>query len=51
MPQIDRLEEAMDVASAPIAFKGKGEAQWAFCFAADYADEWPIVRRADGSIK
>ena len=27
VPQIDRLEEEMDVASAPIDFKGKGQDQ------------------------
>ena len=40
VPQIDQLEVGMDRASAPFAFMGKGDEQWAFCMAADYADEW-----------
>ena len=45
------MEKEVGKATAPIAFRGRGEEQWAFCLAADYADEWPIVRRADGTIQ
>ena len=51
IPQLDAIETEVDKATAPIAFRGRGEEQWAFCLAADYADEWPIVRRADGAIQ
>ena len=51
IPQLDAIEIEVDKASAPIAFRGRGEDQWAFCLAADYADEWSVIRRADGSIK
>ena len=41
----------MDKASAPSAFRGRGDDQWAFFLAADYADEWRDVRRPDGSAQ
>ena len=51
IPQVDAIEKEVDKASEPIAFRGRGEDQWAFCLAADYADEWSIVRRPDGFIQ
>ena len=51
IPRLDAIEQEVDKASEPIAFKGRGSDQWAFCLAADYADEWTVVRRADGSIQ
>ena len=51
VPQLDAIELEVEKASQPIAFRGRNDEQWAFCLAADYADEWPVVRRPDGSIK
>ena len=51
IPELDKLEDEVDRLSDPLAFKAKGPDQWAFCLAADYADEWTCVRRPDGSIK
>ena len=51
IPRLDVIEQEVDRASEPIAFKGRGNDQWAFCLAADYVDEWTVVRRADGSIQ
>ena len=51
IPWLDAIEKEVDKASEPIAFRGRGEDQWAFCLAADYADEWCIIRRPDGSIQ
>jgi hypothetical protein len=46
VPRLDAIEQEVDKASEPIAFKVRGSDQWAFCLAADYADEWTVVRRA-----
>ena len=51
VPQLDAIEAAIEMASEPVAFRGRGDEQWAFCLAADYADEWSVVRRPDGSIQ
>jgi hypothetical protein len=51
IPKLDKIEQEVDLASAPIAFRGRGNEQWAFCLAAVYADEWCVVRRPDGSIQ
>ena len=51
IPRLDAIEQEVGNASEPIAFKGRGSDQWAFCLAADYADEWTVVRGADGSIQ
>ena len=31
IPQLDATEKEVDKASGPIAFRGRGEDQWAFC--------------------
>ena len=51
IPKLDAIEQEVDRASEPVAFRGRGNEQWAFCLAADYADEWCVVRRPDGSIQ
>ena len=51
VPQLDAIELEVEKANQPIAVRGRGDEQWAFCLAADYADEWSVVRRPDGSIR
>ena len=51
VPQLDSIEKEVDRTSEPIAFRGRGGEQWAFCLAADYADEWCVIRRPDGTIQ
>ena len=49
LPSIDKLEDEVDRTSAPLAFASKGNGQWAFCLAADYADEWRAGRMGASS--
>ena len=35
IPRLDVIEQEDDRASEPVAFKGRGNDQWAFCLAAD----------------
>ena len=45
------MEGLIYEASQPLAFAKKGEAQWGFCLAADYDDEWTKTFHKDGRIK
>ncbi|MFM7984310.1 MAG: hypothetical protein ACKPKO_33800, partial [Candidatus Fonsibacter sp.] len=53
MPLLDSLEEDMERASEPLAFKSKSKGldQWASCLAAGCLDEWTCIPRPDGCIK
>ena len=47
LPDLNRLEDAINAASAPLAFQSKGAAQWDFIRAADYEDTWCEVKEGD----
>jgi hypothetical protein len=50
IPGLNKLEEAIDAISAPLAFRSRMAAQWDFIRAADFSDLWCEVRE-DGQIK
>ena len=47
LPDLNKLEDAINAISAPLAFQSKGAAQWDFIKAADYADTWCEVKEGD----